>query len=157
MKYKICLRDTKSPRNLKSFLLASCRSMTKIAGSGSICQRHGSADPDPYQNAMDPQQLIKTIPIYSADFPPVPWDAEIFYKFLVFDDRLQKKDKVSSCSLRSLRRCRCLSWWPPASPWARDRTLLGRGSGRFDCTAVTGTSNLIPGGVEKSLIAGGEI
>jgi hypothetical protein len=33
------------------------RSMTKIAGSGSINQRHGSADPDPnfYQNVTDPQ------------------------------------------------------------------------------------------------------
>jgi hypothetical protein len=29
----------------------------KIEGSGSISQRHGSADPDPdpYQNVMDPQ------------------------------------------------------------------------------------------------------
>ncbi len=42
-----------------SFLLASWRSMTEIAGSGSgsISQRHGSADPDPDppQNVMDPQ------------------------------------------------------------------------------------------------------
>jgi hypothetical protein len=32
--------------------------MTKIAGSGSISQRQGSADPDPDppQNVMDPQQ-----------------------------------------------------------------------------------------------------
>jgi hypothetical protein len=29
--------------------------MTKIAGSGSISQRHGSADPEPLQNVMDPQ------------------------------------------------------------------------------------------------------
>jgi hypothetical protein len=29
--------------------------MAKIAGSGSISQRHGSADPDPPQNVMDPQ------------------------------------------------------------------------------------------------------
>jgi hypothetical protein len=31
--------------------------MTKMAGSGSISQRHGSADPDPdpSQNVMDPQ------------------------------------------------------------------------------------------------------
>jgi hypothetical protein len=29
--------------------------MTKIAGSGSISQRHGSADPDPPKNVMDPQ------------------------------------------------------------------------------------------------------
>jgi hypothetical protein len=27
----------------------------KIEGSGSICQKHGSADPDPHQNVMDPQ------------------------------------------------------------------------------------------------------
>jgi hypothetical protein len=40
----------------------SLRSLTKIAGSGSISQRYGSADPDPYQNLMDPQnglQLLK--------------------------------------------------------------------------------------------------
>ncbi len=39
------------------FWLASCRSMMKIEGSGSasINQRHGSADPDPHQNVMDPQ------------------------------------------------------------------------------------------------------
>jgi hypothetical protein len=29
--------------------------MMKIEGSGSISQRHGSADPDPHQNIMDPQ------------------------------------------------------------------------------------------------------
>ncbi len=44
-----------------SFLLASWRSMTKIAGSapesGSISQRHGSADtdPDPHQKVMHPE------------------------------------------------------------------------------------------------------
>ncbi len=39
--------------------MASWRSMTKIAGSGSesgsISQRYGSPDPDPHQNDMDPQ------------------------------------------------------------------------------------------------------
>jgi hypothetical protein len=29
--------------------------MTKIAGSGSISQRHGTADPDPHQIVMDPE------------------------------------------------------------------------------------------------------
>jgi hypothetical protein len=35
-------------------------SMTKIAGSGSISQRHGSEDPDPDspQNVMDPQHWV---------------------------------------------------------------------------------------------------
>ncbi len=35
--------------------------MTKIAGSGSISQRHGSADPDPDppQNVMDPQHCVE--------------------------------------------------------------------------------------------------
>ncbi len=42
-----------------SFLLASKRSMTKIAGSGSISQKHGSADPDPHQNIMDPEHCLE--------------------------------------------------------------------------------------------------
>jgi hypothetical protein len=33
--------------------------MMKIEGSGSISQRHGSADPDPYQNVMDPQHCYQ--------------------------------------------------------------------------------------------------
>ncbi len=37
------------------FMLASCRSMTKIAGSRSITERHRSTDPDPYQNVMESQ------------------------------------------------------------------------------------------------------
>ncbi len=40
-----------------SFLLASWRLITKIAGAGSISQKHGSEDPDwdPPQNVMDPE------------------------------------------------------------------------------------------------------
>jgi hypothetical protein len=34
----------------------------KIEGSGSICQRQGSADPDPHQNVMDPRN-----PCFSPD------------------------------------------------------------------------------------------
>ncbi len=41
--------------------MASWRSMTKIAWSGSISQRHGSADPDPHQNVMDPQHWFPPI------------------------------------------------------------------------------------------------
>ncbi len=35
--------------------------MTKIAGSGSgsISQRHGSADPDALQNVMDPEHCLR--------------------------------------------------------------------------------------------------
>jgi hypothetical protein len=42
--------------------------MTKIAGSGSesgsgsISQRHGSEDPDPPQNVMDPQHWFLGLP-----------------------------------------------------------------------------------------------
>ncbi len=39
-------------------LLVSWRSMEKIAGSGSISHRHGSGDPDPYQNVTDPQHWV---------------------------------------------------------------------------------------------------
>ncbi len=38
--------------------------MTKIAGSGSISQRHGSADPDPHQNVMDPQHWLRHCPAH---------------------------------------------------------------------------------------------
>ncbi len=38
--------------------------MTKIVGSGSISQRHGSAHPDPdqHQNVMDPEHWKKHAP-----------------------------------------------------------------------------------------------
>jgi hypothetical protein len=39
--------------------------MTKLAGSGSISQKHGSEDPDPPQNVMDPEhcqlEIIKKV------------------------------------------------------------------------------------------------
>jgi hypothetical protein len=54
---KWCKCAFKKQKNLEknSFLLGSWRSRTNIAGSRSIGQRHWSADPDPYQNVMDPQ------------------------------------------------------------------------------------------------------
>ncbi len=66
-----------------SFLLASWRSMTKIAGSGSasgsgfesgsISQRHGSAypdpDPDPHQNVMDPLHCQAFSPVVLIGSP----------------------------------------------------------------------------------------
>jgi hypothetical protein len=41
--------------------------MTKIAesGSGSISQRHGSADPDPLKNVMDPEHWCQPIGFYA--------------------------------------------------------------------------------------------
>jgi hypothetical protein len=43
--------------------------MTKIArsgsASGSISQRHGSADPDPHQNAMDLEHFLPVSPAFS--------------------------------------------------------------------------------------------
>ena len=35
----------------------------KIEGSGSVSQRHGSADldPDPHQNVMDPEHWLSTL------------------------------------------------------------------------------------------------
>ncbi len=31
------------------------------SGSGSISQRHGSADPDPHQNVMDPEHWLEMV------------------------------------------------------------------------------------------------
>jgi hypothetical protein len=61
------------------FFLASLRLMTKIAGSGcrsgsgSISQRHGSADPDPdpHQNVIDPQHCMKQYVLYHMYYVPV--------------------------------------------------------------------------------------
>ena len=36
--------------------------MMKIEGSGSISQRHGSADPDPHQNVMDRNTAFNSPP-----------------------------------------------------------------------------------------------
>ncbi len=51
-------------------LLASWRSIEKIEGSGSasgtISQRHGSPDPDPHQNIMDPEHW--PVPVYYIVF-----------------------------------------------------------------------------------------
>jgi hypothetical protein len=43
----------------KQFFIGVLRYIAKIAGSGSISQRHGSADPDPYQNVTDPQHYFR--------------------------------------------------------------------------------------------------
>jgi hypothetical protein len=42
----------------RKFFVGILKPMTKIAGFGSISQRHGSADPDPdpLQNVMDPER-----------------------------------------------------------------------------------------------------
>ncbi len=54
------------------FLLASWSSMMKTEGSGSISQRHGSADPDPdpdpHQNVMDPKHWRERNPPPWAGF-----------------------------------------------------------------------------------------
>ena len=42
--------------------------MTKITGSGSISQRHGSADPDPPQNFMDPEHWHKVLLAAASDY-----------------------------------------------------------------------------------------
>jgi hypothetical protein len=44
--------------------------MTKISGPGSrsISQRHGSADPDPYQNVTDTQNGLVAPPFYPRTF-----------------------------------------------------------------------------------------
>ncbi len=63
--YSVPSKCNKQKNFLKNYFFVGIlgRSMTKIAGSGSasglISQRHGSADPDPPQNVMDPQHWEK--------------------------------------------------------------------------------------------------
>jgi hypothetical protein len=52
--------------------------MTKIAGSGSISQRHGSADPDPHQNVMDPQHRYGMV-WYGLVWYGMAWYGMVWY------------------------------------------------------------------------------
>jgi hypothetical protein len=57
----------------------------KIAGSGPICQKYGSADPDPYQNFIDPQHWLRALK--SPDpywFAPTEWPLLLRLFLLLF-------------------------------------------------------------------------
>ena len=62
--------------------LVFCWSMTKIAGSGSISQRHGSADPDPDppQNVMDPQHCFYRKLLTKIYFGPIKLGPDQFFE-----------------------------------------------------------------------------
>ncbi len=55
---KVLCKKTLKQKNY--LLLASWRSITKREESGSVSQRYGSADPDPYQNVTDPKHCFLT-------------------------------------------------------------------------------------------------
>ncbi len=68
--------------------------MSKIGGSGSISQRHGSADPDPdpHQNVMDPQHWSCIILVQSD--PDTDPKASILEKTDVF--QLSRRQKLNN-------------------------------------------------------------
>ncbi len=98
--------------------------MTKIAGSasesGSISQRHGSADPDPdpHQNVMDPEHWLlgcfcSAVVVVEPDPNLVGW-----FRFRIQEGQvgLQKKEEreIFSC----LKSWMFISWRLEASPEA---------------------------------------
>jgi hypothetical protein len=71
--------------------------MTKIAGSGSasgsgsISPRHGSADPDPHQNVMDPQHCM----IYYCTLTLVnDKDNRYYNKMIRHDQKNSESDRI---------------------------------------------------------------
>ncbi len=93
------------------FLLASWRSMRKMAGSGfatgfaSISQRHGPADPDPHQNVINPDYIgLQT-----------EWN---IYRQLSYPSPLLAGTVAGS--IQNL----ILKWWPSSllERWERSRT-----------------------------------
>jgi hypothetical protein len=83
--------------------------MTKIAGSGSICQRHGSADPDPHQNVMDPEHCQKPkMGAISKGVANTLQPAKRIYKrkltsvWIVFSEKAREVQPSLSLRLRSL-------------------------------------------------------
>jgi hypothetical protein len=71
--------------------------MTKIEGSGSICQRHGSADPDPPQNVMDPHSATLPDPLARGMDPRI--GTRIHTKILW----IRSTDYKFTCRIRSFR------------------------------------------------------
>ncbi len=68
------------------FLLTSWRSMTKTAGSGSIInRRHGSSDPNPHQNVMDPQHCWRQ---------HLQWRGEVWQQQTEYNKSQQSKNKT---------------------------------------------------------------
>ncbi len=84
------LQTVKSRKNFlkNSFLLASWKSLTKITGSGSISQRHGSAnpdpDPDPHQNVIDPQRNTRSRILVPYTFRIIPYFRELSNNLFCF-------------------------------------------------------------------------
>jgi hypothetical protein len=102
--------------------------MTKIAGSGygtgsetgSISQRHGSADPDPHQNVMDPEHCLQAIfsfldldRIHMRNADPQTQIIRINPRIGVFNRAVKhhfKKCYILECSLAPGK--------PATDPWA---------------------------------------
>jgi hypothetical protein len=96
--------------------------MMKIAGSasgsgsesGSISQRHGSANPDPHQNVMDPQHWVTTCSqFYLFKFSPNAQGT--VYGFLMHPPHLYEYKimvLVTSGLLLSANYCRTTVWIP---------------------------------------------
>ena len=77
--------------------------MTKIAGSGSISQKHGSEDPDPPQIVMDPEHCFKgnlQYSSYNTNMPPkVFFDKTVFVKFKIsisFERNIDEPDSTKN-------------------------------------------------------------
>jgi hypothetical protein len=67
-------------------LLASLRSMTKLAGSGArsgcISKRHGSPDPDPYQNVTDPQHCLSVLNLFLLEAHAISGNFSVIFTVL---------------------------------------------------------------------------
>jgi hypothetical protein len=84
--------------------------MTKMAGSGSISQRHGCADPDPHQNVMDPEDWLKPMGERSNDWRKV----YIYYLLHIYIEYLPSH---AICLHHVLVR-KCEN--PRFEPWTKD-------------------------------------
>ncbi len=117
--------------------MASWKCMTKIAGSGSgsSSQRHGSADPDPHQNVMDPQHgyvLTVYAVLWYGRYPTVSRVRRNFLN-LIFSFPIGILD---FCRQRIITRNRCICsvvfWTSPkrgGSPFQSSKPLKVRRGG----------------------------
>ncbi len=61
-------------KNYGNIPLKGKKTETKMAGSGSVSQRHGSADPDPHQHVTDPERWLTQVweNLCHKDWPGAP-------------------------------------------------------------------------------------
>jgi hypothetical protein len=80
----MCLQKVISKRTQKKLFFVSILKVTdEKSGSGSVSQRYGYEDPDPYENVRDPEQWKKRKLTNAIDKIETKSQCEIYKPYLI--------------------------------------------------------------------------